>query len=103
VTTINLTITYPTSGASVPGNGTYTSYGSDSVSPSQNLTRKAWVTDSNGTTVANGTVATPPGGSTWAFKFTGLSVGVAYTENVEDTAADGTTNTQSVNFSCSSP
>lgn len=102
MTTVNLSITYPSSG-SVPGDGTFTSYGTDSVSPQMGLTRSAWITNSSGATVATGSVATPPAGSTWAFKFTGLAIGVQYTENVEDEAADGTTNTQQVNITCSDP
>ena len=102
MTTLNLNITYPTSG-SVPGNGTFTTYGTDSVSPSMGITRSAWLTDGNGATVATGSVATPPAGYTWAFKFSGVTVGVGYTENVEDKAADGTTNTQMVNITCGSP
>jgi hypothetical protein len=102
VTTLNLTITYPQSG-SVPGNGTFTTYGTDSVSPAMGITRQAHLLDGNGATVATGSVATPPPGSTWAFKFSGISVGIGYTESIEDTAADGTTNTQNVNITCGSP
>jgi hypothetical protein len=74
------------------------------VNPSETVTVAGTITNANtGALVANGTAVTPPPGSSWSFKFSGLSDGVAYNENVKVTAADGSANSATIGITCTSP
>jgi hypothetical protein len=74
------------------------------VDPTETVTVVGTITNANtNVLVANGTAVTPPPGSNWSFKFSGLNIDVAYNENVKVTAADGSSATATIGITCTSP
>jgi hypothetical protein len=103
VTTLSITITYP-SGGNVSGDGTFESYGTYSVSPTMSVAMSAWISNPNtGATIATGTAQNPPANCNWCFKFDSCPINETLTENVQGIAADGTTTTEQLDITCTSP